>query len=312
MLLPLNEAIALASQRKIIPTSLDTKGIREALTPEMRRRAIFSAQTTNASYLAEMKKQALKLASGEGDMAAARLALKRKLKALGYDPETGFDGDGTGTGAKGSIQDLSSDARLNLILKTLHGTIHGTARRQRETEPERIVLFPAWELVRTEPRDQERTDHEDRFERSGGEVIDGKMIAWKWTDVWRRLGSSDVFDDGLDTEFTPYWFNSGMNQRERSLPVSERYLGKMAILKGGPGDKEFTLPANDFPPLRAPLGDLDPKVLERLVKELGATVDEDGEELTLDSQMRGTLQDLAKANAARVVKIYEEPEFDDD
>jgi hypothetical protein len=311
MFFPVSLAVSQARQRQTLPTALDTRGIREALSKEMRQRAIFSAQTTHATYLETIKSTVLEMLEGKTDRATARLRLKRKLAALGYDPETGFNGDLTGLGAAGSIQDLSSDVRLNLILKTLYGTIHGTARRQRETEPDRLWIFPAWQLVRIEPRTTERTDHRERWLQSGGPDLEGgHLIAWKWADVWRQLGDSDRFDDGLDTEFAPYWFHSGYGIREVSRPRAESFLGRLAVLRGGPLDRGFKFRGSPFPPAKAPLEDLDAATLADLKKQLHAV--EQGDSLTFEGEASGTLRDLETAldEQARTRLNYPEPEFD--
>ena len=40
------------------------------------------------------------------------------------------------------------------------------------------------------------------------------MIALKDDPVWEQLGSSDLFDDGLDNPYPPFAFNSGMDVQD--------------------------------------------------------------------------------------------------
>lgn len=227
MILRVNEAVELADKRGLVPTWLNTAEIREAMTRDLRARSVFSAQTTSARYLGKMKEVISLVVSGDLSEVDGMVALRLALANLGYSADTGFPEDGGGQGEEGAITDLASDVRLRLIVRTQRDVLFGQARKIREASPERTVIFPAWEYVRKESRKEVR-NWQMRWEEAGGELIDGRMLAWKWDAVWERLGDSSLFSDGLDTGFAPYAFNSGMGMVERSRAVAERFLGPMA------------------------------------------------------------------------------------
>lgn len=258
-LYPINEAITLARSRGILPTALSSAELRDSLRLDVKRRSVFSARTTNLTYLSKQRQIIADHLAGKIDKAQARLRLKQILALLGYDAEAGGfpEGDPVPPAFRGTLQDLASDSRLNLILDTQWGLMHGAARHVREREPERFVLFPAWELKRkspvTTPRGQKRDRQgrvspdpqnawEARWKKAGGKVVNGRLVAWKWDKIWQNLGNSDLFKDGLDSKFTPYWFSSEAGIFEVSKLVAERLLGKMPILKGGPADVSLPVP----------------------------------------------------------------------
>jgi hypothetical protein len=308
-LFPINEAIKIASNRKLLPSALSSAEMREAVRKDVLRRAVFSARTTSAEYLGKMRGIVTDYVSGKTDMAKARLRLKLELARLGYSPTTGFPGGAPVPPAlAGTLRDLSSDKRLNLILETQWGIAYGTARAQRETTPERFVIFPAWELRRKEFRKVPRGLSEDakgnispvpgdsweeRWQLAGGELVGGRMVAWKWSPIWKRLGDSKLFDDGLDTYFTPYWFNSGAGIFEISRPVAERLLGPLPVLKGGPAD-------NAMPPIPSPAITIDslPANIQEELKQAVDAYPENGK-LTFESATATALQGLREKLAAR-------------
>jgi hypothetical protein len=179
--------------------------------------------------------------------AEGRMTLKRVLEALGYTPEGGFpDGDGEVPPAVvGTIEDLSSPRRLDLILQTQTELMNGRAARDAGRDAMRF--FPAWELIRVagrlEPRDWFR-----RFEEAGGTIlVDGngrrRLVAHKNDPVWDALGDSALFEDALDVDHPPFAFQSGMGWR--NVPRSEwRELGGEMKEEGGRKKDEGALPEN--------------------------------------------------------------------
>jgi hypothetical protein len=214
----ITDALRTASRRGILPTWLDSAGLAE-LETAIKERAVFSARTTNAFYLEALKGRIERLlADGyEGDQAKLRRELKGLLQALGYDPETGFPGDarlGIPAARAGSLQDLSSDRRINLILDTQMEILAGRGQLQRGLEPEAVDLFPAWELVRVKTARVPR-DWFKRFTQAGGLLLEDdegrkRIIAHKRDDVWSVLGDQDMFRDALGVAHPPFAFSSGM------------------------------------------------------------------------------------------------------
>lgn len=226
---PFSEAVKIMAQKKILPTTLDSAGIRE-LDANLRRASMFSAKTTNEYLLGkyqtlvesiinpatEQREDRVTEANPQGNVttgynpATARLAIKNFLQEIGYAPEA----DEAGT-----IKDLSSDARINLVVETNTELAQGAGRFIQMNDADVLDQFPAQELFRLEGRHKQR-DWEDRWrtaaEASGDDdalnALEsfGRMVALKSSPIWDSLGSSDLFDDALDNPYPPFAFNSGM------------------------------------------------------------------------------------------------------
>jgi hypothetical protein len=105
---PFAEAIESRQVRQLLPTDLRTKLLAE-IPAELRERAMFSAGVTNAEFLQRASDGIDALVAGKTDRATQRAELKKTLASLGYQAVPGEEG---------SLTDLSSDRRLNLILDT--------------------------------------------------------------------------------------------------------------------------------------------------------------------------------------------------
>ncbi len=219
-----DEALERALGREILPTALRTAELREEFAAALRGRAVFSARTTNAVYLQALRSAIERLLEGDfgNDKAKIRLELKTVLQRLGYTPELGFPGDGRlgiPPAEPGELTDLSSDKRINLILDTQFSLMEGWAQQQRGED--RADAFPAWELVRMEPRRVPRgsTNYSvgwiARWRTVGGPLRPGmRLMAPKGHPIWAALGDSEQFRDALDVDHPPFAFNSGMGWRE--------------------------------------------------------------------------------------------------
>lgn len=62
--------------------------------------------------------------------------------------------------------------------------------------------YPAWELCVGAYWEESSTDWHSRWQRCGGQLYDGRMIAAKWDGIWARL--SGTFPDGLGQPYPPY------------------------------------------------------------------------------------------------------------
>lgn len=220
------DAFEWASRRGILPSWMGTAELAE-LVARVQDRAVFSARTTHAVYLQTLKDAIDRLVEGDykGDEATLRLELKQKLAEIGYDPERGFPGDealGVPPARPGSLQDLSSDRRINLILRTQMELAGGRGQKLRGLSGGALKAFPAWELVRSIPVRVPRAWAE-RWQAVGGPLrkdADGRtrLMALKTDEIWARLGDRAEFADALNTDHPPFAFNSGM--RWRAVPAS--------------------------------------------------------------------------------------------
>ena len=232
--LPFKEAVANLQKKGLLPTTLSSAQIRQ-LDGALKRQSVFSARTTIDGYLGEIKKtvasiiepkQVTRMVEDEaGNMvpatqtvtegynpATARAQLRDTLKKFGYAPD---DEDA------GTIKDLSSDARLNLVVKTNTELAQGAgAFIQQNLDPDVVDEYPALELVRYEDRVKVR-DWESRWQSAAAESGDtdaarvlnesGRMIALKASPIWDSLGNgAGGYDDTLGNPFPPFAFNSGM------------------------------------------------------------------------------------------------------
>lgn len=199
-----------------LPTHLDTNEIRAQWSADIRRRALYSAKTTEIGYLSRLQTVLAKVAEGQLNQADARLALLNQLDALGYDPEAGgFPGRQSGDPDRG-LQDLSGKRRLDLIIDTNREMAASAAMLASQT-PASVEAFPAWRLERYEGRAVPRTDWGGRWSAAGNAVgwegaIPGAMVALKSSPIWAALGEgAGGFDDAIGNPYPPFAFNSGLN-----------------------------------------------------------------------------------------------------
>jgi hypothetical protein len=222
---PVQQAVEIARRTSILPTAMDAKQTAN-LAATLQRRVFWSARTTQAEYLKGLQKIVERHIKGEGynnDPGQLRLEARKLLDEYGYTPEKGFPGDaklGIPSAMPGTLRDLRSEVRLNLILNTQAALARGLGQKLRGMA--RISVAPAWELVREQQRTEPR-DWEERWVVAGGaakwvkvyNTEDGRMIARKDSPIWEALGSRDYFDDALNVDHSPFALGSGMGLAER-------------------------------------------------------------------------------------------------
>jgi len=228
---PFVDAMDSLAKRKVLPTVLDTDGLRK-LGNGFHRQNFTSAQTAEKDLLDQyfsdigsivnptttQRADRVTAENPEGnvtvgmDASTARLRAKQMLRDKGYQPEVG---------KRGTLQDLSSNARINLVIKTGKETSQGAGQYIQGNDLDVLDAFPCWELVRFEGHKKQR-DWEARWRtaaRVSGDtdalrVLEetGRMVARKDSPIWDSLGDSSIFPDGLDNPYAPFAFNSGMGQ----------------------------------------------------------------------------------------------------
>ena len=229
----ISDARRMAEIRDLLPTTLGSAEIRLQIAADVRSRAVFVSRAANVVFLSKVKEVIDAVAAGTMDKVSARAILGETLRTLGYTPEDGFPDDASGEvpeAIAGTLQDLSSQRRLSLIVDTQVDLMNGRGQQLRGMETERFKQFPAWELIRVKqrtaprnwgdtqegspPRHHGQADLRSRWTIAGGKFYDGRLIALKGDPVWGELGSSENFDDALDTDHPPFAFNSGMGWQE--------------------------------------------------------------------------------------------------
>jgi hypothetical protein len=234
---PLEDALRILREKKLVPTALGSDGLRE-LAAEVKNAALFSARMTQLRPLQVLAAVLAEMIQGQANVADAKLVLTEVYRALGYDPEQGgFPQDPPGTippALRGTLRDLSSERRMELTITTNYRMVTNAAFVKRTTEDEqRRYQFPCFELVRIAPRTTPRgfvrrngqldtkpgDDWESRWVAAGGELYEKntRMIALKGAAVWAALGAGEGgYTDTLGNPFPPFAFGSGMGLREVS------------------------------------------------------------------------------------------------
>lgn len=239
--LPFATAMQSLARRGVLPTSLDSAGLRR-LGADFHRRNFVSAQTLLTELLDDYKKKVAEILdpvdvrradrvtaeNPEGwvqqgmDVATARQEIRGLQARLGYAP----DPDDAGT-----LVDLSSDRRIELVLRTNTQLAQGAGNFIRSNDPALIDLWPAQELYRLEGRAKTR-DWEARWLAAAAEAGDtdaprvlqatGRMVALKASGLWQALGDgAGGHEDTLGNPYPPFAFGSGMWVREISRAEAE-------------------------------------------------------------------------------------------
>jgi hypothetical protein len=201
---PFREALDAHAVKSILTTTGATAQL-QRLEPAIRRRALFSATVSIAEPLVKLRGIVDGVLAGTGDQALGRLEMKRFWQELGYQPDpTEIDG----------LRDLASDRRINLQIETNVATARGAGWHEQGMQPEVLDEFPAQEFYDAGNTGKRRTDWPDRWMKAGGQFYGERMIALKTDPVWQRLGSSELFPDGLGNPWPPFAFNSGWRVRD--------------------------------------------------------------------------------------------------
>lgn len=223
-------AIKEFSSRKLFPTAMSSAELAH-MFKGVERKSVFSARTTLGSYVEDIQKQVGNLLKGKGNFASTAQGLQELIDGYGYTPERGFPrGRKVPTAKFGAITDLSSDARVKLVVETNYRQALNYARKIEGMTPDALYDYPAWEFTRIYDREVPRgfklvggelvqvpnEDWPSRWKEAGGKLYDGVMIALKDSPVWEALGDSNTFSDGLNTDYPPFAFNSGYGWIQRN------------------------------------------------------------------------------------------------
>ncbi len=203
----------------LLPSSQSAAEIREAYSRAVRQRSLFSARTTQAGYLERMQDVINRFLTGDVTEAYARQELQFKLQELGYDPELGgFPGDVDVPPAEpGGLRDLSSDMRLELILRTQQQMANNLARAAANAaDPYELHEYPAWSFERVGVVERPR-DWMPRWAAAGNSVgwegaVADPMVALKSSPIWAALGDgAGGYTDVTGSDVPPFAYNSLMD-----------------------------------------------------------------------------------------------------
>ena len=264
---PFREALAKLRSRAPVGADLSSSQWRD-VPQALRDRAFFSARLVNVQIVQQIKDMVTSIIDPqqvrradrvtpenpegfvtEGEnLASARLKIRESLKAIGYNP-----GDKAGT-----IEDLSSDARINLQLTHNVESAQGFGSFLQGQAGGALTAFPAQELFRAEDRKEERA-WATRWMQAGGQVFAGRMIALKTDGIWERISA-------FQTPWPPFDFNSGMWIRDinRDEAVSLGLLGPDEEVKPSVGRFNASLAAS--------VENIDPELQESLKRSFGSQI----------------------------------------
>jgi len=243
--LPFKEAIESRAVRQILPTDFRTKLLAE-IAPELRERAMFSAGVTNTEFLQDASDKIDELLAGTTDRATKRAELKQLLDRLGYRPVEGEEG---------SLTDLSSDNRLNLILDTNLQMAQGYGSWKQGQQPEILDQWPAQELIRVIDAEKPRP-WAKRWSDAGGKFPGGRMIALKNDPIWTRISRFGL-------PYPPFDFNSGMDVQDvdREEAMALELIDRDTVI--APQSRDFNAALQATPEVR------DAALKEALIMQVG-------------------------------------------
>ena len=202
--MPFHEALDAAEVRSLLPTTGRNADL-QRLPAAAKRRAMWSATVDLASRLQEFADGVNGVLTGQRDQASVRTGLMQTLERQGYRPAP----DKIGT-----LQDLSSLPRLNLIIDTNTQTAQGYGWDLQGQQEDVLDEWPARELYDSAPGGSGRRDWGERWIKVGGVFRDNRMIALVNDPIWERLSDPQNFPDALGNPYAPFAFNSAWRQRD--------------------------------------------------------------------------------------------------
>ena len=114
---------------------------------------------------------------------------------------------------------LFSPEHIQMILQIREAQLLGLGQRKSSDDELQKVLRPAFELVKfLKDKDEEFyiADLNRRWEIAGNACnwegvinVPDRKIALSSSPIWKLLGSGDLFDDGLDIDYPPFYINGG-------------------------------------------------------------------------------------------------------
>ena len=264
-------------RKKNVPTDLTTREM-QLLDAQLRERMFWSATVNNARVVQNMHEVVNSLASGKISMSDARLTISKMLQKTGYKPA-----DGT----KGSIRDLTTTRRLNLILQTNLEMARGYAHHAEAQED--LDLYPCQELIRTRKSRVPR-DWKTRWHASGGKLYNGRMIAEINSPIWKNISRFDL-------PYPPFDFNSGMGV----MPVRRDEAIKLGVISKDSVQERKELPSMNEN-LETTIENAIPELKSEISKQLQGLAQWQGDKLIF-TDPNGT----KPYSASEIVEILNKP-----
>ena len=248
-------------RKALVGSGLDSAGW-STIQAGIRDRAFFSSQVNQAKIVYAMRKNVADLVGGGKSPSEVRRDLRAYLDSIGYDAGE----------ERGTIKDLMTKARLDVMMKTNADQAKGYASHLRATTAGAILAFPAYELIRVQQRKMPRDWHSRWIKAANAVGWDGvakdtdRMIALKTSPVWSQLSR-------FGNPFPPFDFNSGMGVRD----VPKSVCREIGLL--GKDEQPDIPPPPDFNgnlQAQIPMRNDDPEAI-RLKKIFGDQIRFDGD-----------------------------------
>ena len=187
-------------RKALVTSGLDTAGW-STVQAGLRDRAFFMAEVERARVLAAARSEVAAILTSGKSMSEARRDLREALRADGYVPAAED---------AGTIKDLYSRQRLDVMLKTNVAQARGYADYLAATSTGALAAFPAYEFIRVYQRKAPRGDWAERWLSAARAVAwqgvargTSRMVALKTSPVWAKLSR-------FGNPFPPFDFGSGM------------------------------------------------------------------------------------------------------
>nr|HPK71589.1 hypothetical protein [Vicinamibacterales bacterium] len=159
-------------QKRLVTAGIDSAGW-DAVQAGLKDRAFFSARVESVRYLDRARRRIADLldAARDADGAlASRARIVSDIMRIARE-------EGVATGS-GGLSDPGSVKRAAVIADTNAGLARGYAAHVAGSTRGARLAYPAQELVRVEPREQER-NWRARWTAAGGKLYSGRMVALK-------------------------------------------------------------------------------------------------------------------------------------
>lgn len=199
---PLGEAVKKISARTPIGSKLRTEEWSH-VPLALRERAMFSAGVESARFLADAQRGVEEILSFAVEQTKNGAALIDRSSLIARLREVALrEGIPVDPAKRGGLQDITSRARLGLIIDINTQQAQEYARWKAEQDPDVLDAFPAQELIRLEDRVTHRR-WATRWLQAGGTLVQGRMVALKSSPIWTAISR-------FGTPWPPFDFNSGM------------------------------------------------------------------------------------------------------
>ena len=183
-------------QKALIASDIDSSQWNR-IQAGLKNRAFFSSRVTQVNLLSAIRERVAEYSKGTSDLSKIRMEIREKLREGNYEPLKGTEG---------TIKDLRTQSRLDVIIKTNVAQMRGYIQHIVGNTAGGYAAFPAQEFRRIRHSRHPRADWQQKWEKAGGKFYSGRMIALKDDPVWQNLGNLGPFGN----PYPPFDWGSGM------------------------------------------------------------------------------------------------------